>query len=476
MAAQTYDLWIGGTETPGSGKNCDSATLEDVDGAVRVAYETYKSGVWSDASCRHFRADVLDKIAEVLQKNIERLIKLEVQQTGRPHREMKAQVPSLVKWFKYFASILRTEERSVLPTSGKLHNWVDRVPLGVVAQITPFNHPLLIATKKIAPALAGGNSIVLKPSELTPISSLLIGELFKNAGLPDGVFNVVNGDGATTGKALAEHPLVAKIDITGSTSAGRALGAIAGQKLNSFTAELGGKAPLIVFEQADLDLAVNGIAFASFIATGQTCIAATRILVQNSVIQDLIPKLKVKCESIVRRMGKPTSAECAMGPLVSERQLDKVIDIVNEAVAHGATVQCGGYRLTGRSTIDDHDFSRGYYYPPTVLTDGSGARIIDTKLWREEVFGPVIVVVGFDTEDEAIKLANDSEFGLGAALWTTDLSQAYRVSQRIEAGIVWDAYHSYTKMKSTIINYATTEESLQADDWFREDAGEVRYN
>lgn len=241
----------------------------------------------------------------------------------------------------------------------------------------------------------------------------------------------------------------------GSTNAGRALGAIAGQRLNSFTAELGGKAPLIVFgtcskiyltdsfifmhglEKADVDLAVNGIAFGSFIASGQTCIAATRILIQNSIMPQLLTKLKAKCESIARRMGSPTTAECAMGPLISERQLRTVTTLVDEAVSKGANILCGGARMTGKSAIDDQDFRKGYYYPPTVLTDGASARILDTRLWKEEAFGPVIVVVGFNDEDEAVRLSNDSEFGLGAALWTTDLSQAFRVSERIEAGIVW---------------------------------------
>ncbi|KAF2101408.1 aldehyde dehydrogenase-like protein [Rhizodiscina lignyota] len=518
MAIDTYRMWVGGAEKPGSGEQipvedpatkeifayCHSASPEDVNTAVKTAYDTHKSGVWGKAT-RFERADVLDKIADLLQANLKPLIALEVLQTGRAFREMNAQVPSLVKWYKYYAAVLRTEERPVVPTSGKLHNWIDRVPIGVIAQITPFNHPLLIATKKIAPALAGGNCLVVKPSELTPISTILLGKLFKDAGLPDGVFNVIPGYGIGTGKALIEHPLVNKIDITGSTNAGRAIGAVAGQKLNSFTAELGGKAPLVVFEKADMELAVNGIAFASFIASGQTCIAATRILVQNSIMDQLIPKLKAKCESIFRRMGSPNTAECAMGPMVSERQLDNVAKIVDEAVKQGVSIVTGGEQMSGKSQIDDQDFSKGYYYPPTVLNDSPKAKITDTRLWKEEAFGPVIVVVGFDSEDEAVALANDSEFGLGAALWTTDLSQAFRVSERIDAGITWvnthhrndpsspwggmgnsgvgsengivaDAYNAYTKMKSTIINYASTEESLASDDWFREDGGSVRYN
>lgn len=466
-----------------------------------MAQKAFKSGVWSKAP-RHVRADTLDRIAELLIKRMPSLIELEVRQTGRAVREMNAQVPTLVKWFKYFASLIRTEERSVLPTLGKLHNWIDRKPLGVVAQITPFNHPMLIAVKKIAPALAAGNSIVLKPSELTPLTSIELGKLFKEAGLPDGVFNVLPGDGITTGKALVEHLLIKKVDVTGGTPAGRAIGAIAGRNLAAYTAELGGKAPLIILEKAHIDLAINGVVFASFIASGQTCVAATRIIVQNSVLDQVVDKLKLKVQSIEKRMGSPKNVESMMGPLISAKQLGNVRTLVDDAVEAGVKVITGGQRMVGTSALDGTDFSKGYYFPPTVLADSATKKIVDTKIWQQEAFGPVIVVVGFDTEEEALQLANDCEFGLGAAIWTQDLSQAFRISENIESGICWvnthhrndpsspwggikssgvgsengiDAYHAYTSTKSTIINYATAEEGLASDDWFREGAGEVRY-
>ncbi|KAF2801802.1 aldehyde dehydrogenase-like protein [Mytilinidion resinicola] len=514
MAMETYKVWAGGNEwvgraglidveDPATGEifaKCWTASAEDVDQVVELANAAFKSGVWSKAP-RHIRADVLEKIAELLTKNLPRLIELEVRQTGRAIREMNAQVPSLVKWFKYYAAIIRTEERSVLPTMGSLHNWIDRKPLGVVAQITPFNHPLLIAVKKIAPALAAGNSIVLKPSELTPLTSIELGKLMKEAGLPDGVFNVLPGGGPTTGKALVAHPLIKKVDVTGGTPAGRAIGAIAGQNLAKFTAELGGKAPLIVFASADIDLAVNGIAFGSFIASGQTCVAATRIIVHNSILPEVVEKLKAKAESITRRMGSPKNVESMMGPLISARQLGNVMTLVDDAINSGIRVATGGRRLTAKSDLDGTDFSKGYYYPPTVLYE-TARKVSEMRIWREEAFGPVIVVVGFEFEDEAIALANDCEFGLGAAIWTQDLSEAFRASEEIESGICWvnthhrndpsspwggikssgvgsengiDAYHAYTTTKSTIINYATTRQGLQNDDWFREGAGEVRY-
>ena len=389
----------------------------------------------------------------------------------------------------------------MLPTTGKLHNWVDRVPLGVVAQITPFNHPLLIAVKKLAPALAAGNSVVLKPSELTPLTSLLLGNILHKAGIPDGVFNVILGLGITTGKALVSHRLVRKVDVTGGTAAGRAIGCIVGGNLARYTAELGGKAPLIVFDKANVDAAVNGIAFGSFIASGQTCVASTRIIVHNSVLKDVQNKLQEKCKSIQNRMGSPSNPASAMGPVISAKQLHHIESLVQDAVTSGAKLVHGGERMTGQSVLDSTDLSKGYFYPPTVLV--LDTTTMNARIWTEEAFGPVIAVVGFETEQEAVDLANDTQYGLGAALWTNDLSQAFRVSERIEAGIVWvnthhrndpsspwgglspssgvgsengvEAYQAYTMAKSTIINYASTEESLQADDWFKDGDGDVRY-
>lgn len=316
----------------------------------------------------------------------------------------------------------------------------DRKPLGVVAQITPFNHPLLIAVKKIAPALAAGNSVVLKPSELTPITSLLLGRIMKQAGLPDGVFSVLPGYGATTGKALVSHPLVKKVDVTGGTPSGRAIGAIAGSNLAKFTAELGGKAPVIVTAEAEIELAVNGVVFASFIASGQTCVAATRIIVEKSIITPFLERLVAKVSSIERRMGSPANEESMMGSMISARQLGNVESLVEEAVAKGVSVLAGGKRMQGGSSLDGCDFSKGYFYPPTVLSDGPTAKIIDSRIWKEEAFGPVIVVVPFQGEAEAIALANDSEFGLGAAIWSQNLSQAYRLADAIESGICWGGF------------------------------------
>ncbi|KAJ6441214.1 betaine aldehyde dehydrogenase [Purpureocillium lavendulum] len=529
---EAYQLWVNGRDAAGHGdpilvedpatgetfarqvnpphvhRRFQALTLDndsDVDEAINVAHRAFRSGVWAKAP-REARATVLDKAAALLIQQLPSLIPLEVRQTGRAIREMEAQVPSLVRWFRYYAAALRTEERPVLPTSGKLHNWLERVPLGVVVQITPFNHPLLIAVKKLAPALAAGNSVVLKPSELTPLTSLLLGPILKEAGVPDGVFNVLPGLGPVTGKALVSHPLVRKVDVTGGTVAGRAIGAIAGGNLARYTAELGGKAPLVVFAKANLDAAVNGIAFGSFIASGQTCVAATRIIVHEDVLPDLVSRLKQKCESITRRIGSPTNPASSMGPLISARQLQKVEALVGETLSHPESAQllCGGHRMSGASALDGADLSKGYFYPPTaILLQSIGSSVARPVLWTEEAFGPVIVLAPFATEEEAVQLANETDFGLGAGIWTEDLSQAFRISGQIDSGIVWvnthhrndpsspwggatsgsgvgsengiDAYHAYTTTRSIIINYASAEESLANDDWFKEGAANVRY-
>ncbi|PPJ56164.1 hypothetical protein CBER1_09182 [Cercospora berteroae] len=514
MSSCAEKLWVDGQEHEGSGElipvedpstgtifgHCHSASVSDVDYAVEAAHKTFRSGVWSRWE-RHQRADVLEKAAELLAANLTDLIALEVLQTGRAIREMKAQVPSLVKWFKYYAALIRTEERPVLPTTGKLHNWVDRRPLGVVVQITPFNHPLLIAVKKIAPALAAGNCIILKPSELTPLTSLKLGKILKEAGVPDGAFTVLNGYGATTGKALVSHPLVKKVDVTGGTPSGRAIGAIAGGNLAHFTAELGGKAPVIVTANANLELAVNGVAFGSFIASGQTCVAATRIIVHSSIFELFVEKIAAKAESVRRRIGAPSNTESMMGPIISEKQLNHVSGLVEDAKRTGLGVAVGGQRISSKSSLDSFDLSAGYFYPPTVLVHRQDTAIQDHQIWKEEAFGPVIVITSYETEEQALALANDSEFGLGAAVWTKDLSEAHRVSDRIESGICWinthhrndpsspwggigssgvgsengvAAYHAYTTTKSTIINYADEREAL-GEDWFREGTEQVRY-
>jgi acyl-CoA reductase-like NAD-dependent aldehyde dehydrogenase len=343
-----------------------------IDRAVTVADEVFQSGVWSKSDVRH-RAQVMNKIAEALRGDLDRLAEMEVAQTGRSVREMKAQLARLPEWFEYFGSLIRVHEGTVPPFLGSYINYVKRVPLGVVAQLTAWNHPMLIAIKKIAPAIACGNSIVLKPSEFAPASVLEIAEMFTKCGLPDGVFNVVPGLGPLAGQVLCKHPLIRKVDLTGGTNTGRAVGAAAGANLAGVISELGGKAPMIVFDDADIDQAVNGAAFATFVATGQTCIMGARVLVQRKVYDKFVAALSAKAARI--RMGDPMDVGTQMGPVISHASRSRIDDMIKTAVAQGAKVRTGGC-----VPVLPAPWSAGSYYAPTVLEVDRTMNI-----WREEV-------------------------------------------------------------------------------------------
>ncbi|OJA19329.1 hypothetical protein AZE42_00456 [Rhizopogon vesiculosus] len=472
----------------------DAASSEEVDSAVSRAQATFESGIWSKASAIH-RSSVLSRLADSLHRCIPDIALIETLQTGRPIREMNAQMSRLPDWLSYYAALLRTNHGFIAPTQGKLLNYIRRIPLGVVAQVTPFNHPLFIAVKKIAPALAAGNSVVVKPSELAPISLLEFEKLTQEAGLPDGVLTVLPG-GHTTGKQLVSHSLIRKVDITAGTQTGRMLGAIVGSNLAAFTAELGGKAPILIFDDADVISAVNGVAFAAFVASGQTCVSGTRIIIQENIYGSFMTAFLEKVESIRQRMGDPMDERCSMGSIISPRHLDRIDNIV--ARRQSGTILTGGQRMMGKSSLNDFDFSCGSFYPPTVITD------VDVKheLWQEEIFGPVVVVKKFSTESDGVRLANASKYGLGAGIWTRDVSRAHRVAADIEAGLVWinthhrndpsspwggmkesgigrenglEALEAYSQSKSVIVNVAPPDESRQTDDWFADSVEQRRY-
>ncbi|KAL7408929.1 aldehyde dehydrogenase [Mrakia frigida] len=463
-----------------------------------LAQLTFDSGVWSRSSALS-RSKVLAKLAVLLEEKVPELAEMESLNTGRAVRELKAQLGRLPDWLSYFAAVLRTTEGTVMPTEGEILNYVKRQPLGVVVQIAPFNHPLLIAVKKIAPALAAGNSVIVKPSELTPLTLLEFGLLATKAGIPDGVLCILPGEGRTVGKELVVDRRVKKIDLTGGTETGRVIGAIAGGNLASYTAELGGKAPIIVFEDSDLQNAVNGVCFASFVASGQTCVSGTRIIVQDSIYDEFMAKLKEKVASIERRMGDPLNPLSSMGPLISRPQLSKSEGIVASSLAEGLTVECGGKRMNGPSPLDGFDLGGGYFFQPTVL---SGDGVVGSKVWKEEIFGPVICVSKFSDEADAIKKANDCDFGLGAAIWTSNGARGHRVAGLLDSGLVWinshhrndpsspwggmkdsgigrengmEAYRSYTQSKSVIMNVASEEKTRANDDWFSDSKLDVRY-
>ncbi|KAH9971339.1 aldehyde dehydrogenase [Lactifluus volemus] len=461
----------------------DAANFKDVQHAVADAHATFESGVWSRAPAIH-RSKVLARLARALEERIPTLAELETLQTGRTIREMRVQLGRLPEWLDYYAALLRTHQSFVAPTQGKLLNYVQRVPLGVVAQITPFNHPLLIAIKKIAPALAAGNSVIVKPSELAPVSVLEFAQIALDAGVPSGVLSVLPGPGATTGKQLVSHPLVRKVDITAGTATGRALGSIVGGNLAAFTAELGGKAPIIIFDDADIPSAVNGAAFASFVASGQTCVSGTRLLVQSGVYDAFVPQFLEKVKNITIRMGDPMNPKSMMGSVISADHLQRIHSMVEKRGS--GTLLIGGEPLKDRSSLDGFDFSQGSFYPPTVVADVS----LEDALWKEEVFGPVVVVKKFETESEGVELANHSRYGLSAGIWTQNLSRAHQVAAQLQSGCSpWggmkesgigrengiEAFEAYSQSKSTVVNVASAKESRENDDWFGDEVENKRY-
>ncbi len=441
---RTYQLLIGGRFTDAvSGKTFDDlnpataevlarvaeADAEDVNRAVAAARAAFEEGPWARMPGGE-RGRILMRIADLLEREADAIARLETQDNGRPIRETSAQAGIIPRWYRYFAGWADKIEGETIPVEGPYLNYTLRVPMGVIGQITPWNHPLLIATKKVAPALAAGNTIVLKPSELAPLSVLEFGRICQEAGLPEGVLNIVPGFGPTAGQAICEHPGVDKIDLTGSTATGQAISRLAAQTLKRVSCELGGKAPNIVFEDADLEAAVNGALFAGFIAQGQTCIQGARLFLHAAIHDAFMERFLARASRI--RVGDPLKPETQMGPQISRAQLEKIHRYVEIGQAEGAKLVLGGHYP------EEPALRKGFFYTPTVFDGVRNAM----RIAQEEIFGPVVVVLPFRDEAEAIREANATPFGLGAAVWTRDVRRAHRVAQAIRAGIVWiNDYH-----------------------------------
>lgn len=394
---------------------------EDVDDAVRAARAAL-SGEWGSFTGFR-RAALMRRLAALITENAEWLARLEVDDCGKLYREMIGQARSLAAWFDYFAGLADKIEGKQIPTPNPGYLvYTRREPVGVVAAITPWNSPLLLLAWKLAPALAAGCTVVAKPSEHAPVSTLAFAQLVHEAGFPAGVFNVVTGQSPETGAALVGHPGVDKVAFTGATSTGRAVARAAAGKLNPVTLELGGKSPQVVFPDADLQAAANGLVAGVFAATGQTCLAGSRLIVHESVHDELVRLVSDRAKRI--KLGDPNDPETEMGPLANRPQYDKVVSMLRQAADEGACVVCGG--------VADPDLG-GYFVQPTVLT---GVAPQDT-IAKEEVFGPVLVVHTFTDEDEAVALASDTPYGLAAGVWTKDVHRAHRMAARLRAGTVW---------------------------------------
>jgi acyl-CoA reductase-like NAD-dependent aldehyde dehydrogenase len=397
------------------------AGADDVDLAVRAAREAL-SGPWGQLT-GFGRAKLMRRIGDLIARDADYLAGLETRDTGKLTREMRDQLAAIPEWFYYYAGLADKLEGSTIPTSKpNFLVYTRREPAGVVAAIVPWNSPLLLLCWKLAPALAAGCTVVAKPSDYTPVSTLELAARITEAGVPAGVFNVVTGFGPAVGQALAGHPGIDKIAFTGSTRVGAEVARAAAANITGAVLELGGKSAHLVFADADLDAACNGVVAGVFAATGQTCMAGSRLLVDRTVHDRLVEKITARAETI--KVGDPAAAETEMGPLANEPQYQKVLSFFSSAPAQGATVATGGEPAAELG---------GYFVRPTVLTGVSPEMTVAC----EEVFGPVLAVIAFDTEEEAIELANGTRYGLAGAVWTKDIHRGHRVAHALKAGTVW---------------------------------------
>lgn len=401
------------------------AAADDVDRAVRSAHAALQAPAWRDLTATQ-RGALLRRLGDLIEANADLLAQTEQRDNGKLIAEVRGQVLNVAQWFHYYAGLADKVQGAVVPINKPgVFNYVRYEPVGVVAAISPWNSPLALSTWKLAPALAAGNTVVLKPSEFTSASLLELAALAKEAGFPPGVFNVVTGFGSEVGEPLVTHPLVAKVAFTGGEIAGQRINELAARDFKKVTLELGGKSANIVFDDADLEQAVRGAVAGIFSAAGQTCMAGSRLLVQRSIHDRFVEMLADTARAAV--VGDPASMETQVGPIATPGQFRKILDYIAIAKAEGATCTLGGHALTGPG------YGQGQFVAPTIFT---GVRN-DMRLAREEVFGPVLAVMPFDDEDDALRIANDSIFGLAAGVWTRDLHRAFYVSDRLQAGTVW---------------------------------------
>lgn len=429
--------YINGTSTTGTGSSTipvlDPATAQqvatvpagttaDLDAAVGAAHAAFRSGVWSRISGRE-RSRVLIRVAQLFREHAEEIAQVESLDVGKPISLARAvDVNTAADTYEYAASLAQNLDGAVRRVPLPAHAYTQREPLGVVAAITPFNFPLILSTSKIAMALAAGNTVVHKPAEDTPLSALLTARLLSEAGVPDGVYNVVTGYGSDLGDHLTAHPQVAKVAFTGSTQTGAHVAAVAGQALRPVTAELGGNAANIIFADADMAQAVETSISAFVFNTGQFCMGGPRLLVERAVYDRVLEALAGAVPHVP--FGDPKDPGTVIGPLANRRQLEKVTAAVEQAKASGARVVTGG---------EPAEINGGFFYRPTVLADVANS----AEAVQQEVFGPVLTVQPFDTEQEAIELANSTDYGLASGIQTGNISRAHRVADALEAGIIW---------------------------------------
>ncbi|MEZ5925291.1 MAG: aldehyde dehydrogenase family protein [Hyphomicrobiaceae bacterium] len=438
LEGQSYDLHYGGAFQPSRGAarlevrspatrallaTVPVATSEDVAAAAASAARAFPT--WAAVDTGE-RARLLRALADIVRARIGDLAAIESAVTGRPIREMRAQMSRIPEWLEYFAGIILGLEGESNHVKGGFLTYTTYQPYGVCALLTPWNHPVLILVKKLAAALAAGNCCLIKPSELAPVSPLILADWCREAGLPAGAVNVVTGGGAT-GAAVVAAPEVKRIDLTGGTATGRRVAAAAAERLVPCTLELGGKAPVIVAEDADIDEAAAGAVFAAFVAAGQTCVSGTRFIVAGPVYDRLVERLSERTKAL--KVGDPADPTTEMGPVISAAAQERCLEHISAAQKEGARLVAGGGKPGGLPA----PCAEGFYVAPTVFADVDPS----SRLFSEEVFGPVVGILRYKDEADAIRLANATDFALGGAIWTKDVGRAHRLAHKLEAGVIW---------------------------------------
>ncbi|EPJ7993954.1 aldehyde dehydrogenase [Pseudomonas aeruginosa] len=401
-----------------------AASLEDVEEAMAGAHRAFRESGWAQRK-PHERATVLYRIAALIRERSEELAQLQRLDNGKPIRETRNLVASAAATFQFFAAACETLEESITPSRGDFVSMSVYEPMGVVVAITPWNSPIASEAQKLAPALAAGNAVVVKPAEITPLAALALARICDEAGLPRGLVSVLPGKGALIGDALTRHPLARRVSFTGGTRTGKHIARIAADKMMPVSLELGGKSPTMVLADVDLDHAVAGVLYGIFSSSGESCIAGSRLFVASERYDEFMERLATGAAAL--RVGDPADERTQMGPLISARHRESVERYVEMGVAEGGRLRTGGVRPHGGA------FDRGYFYTPTIiegLTNGA-------RLCREEVFGPVLVAMPFTSEEALIEEANDSCYALAAGIWTRDFQRAWRLGRAVQAGTVW---------------------------------------